>query len=117
DVQLAVQRMDDRVRVRAADRRAARPTDTPRPHPRNERRQLSPQAKQATTAPDVIRPPVSLLRCSLGEGPVLAMLPRLRVAPLLPPPPRRAVRAVRPGRDGKAGSLIELKSCVWRDAV
>ena len=47
------------------DRRAARPADPPRPHPRNERRELSSQAEQATTASDVTRPAVSLPRCSL----------------------------------------------------
>ena len=38
---------------------------------------------------------------------VLAMLRR---APLLPSPTRRAVGKVIPGRDGKAGRLIELES-------
>jgi hypothetical protein len=38
-----------------------------------------------------------------GEGPVLAMLALLRVAPLLPSPTLRAVAKVMPGRDGKAG--------------
>jgi hypothetical protein len=37
------------------------------------------------------------------------MLAVLRVAPL-PSPPLRAVASVIPGRDGKAGSLIELES-------
>ena len=41
------------------------------------------------------------------------MLALLRVAPLLPSPTLRAVPAVMPGRDGKAGSLIELESRVW----
>ena len=50
---------------------------------------------------------------SVGEGPVLAMLAVLRVAPLLPSPTLRAVPGVMPGRDGKAGSLIELESWVW----
>src|SRR5262249_17870539 len=45
--------MDRRVRVREVDRRAARSAHPPRPHPRNERRQLSPQTEQATTAADV----------------------------------------------------------------
>ena len=44
------------------------------------------------------------------------MLAVLRVALLLPSPTLRAVPAVMPGRDGKAGSLIELESWVWRDA-
>jgi len=35
---------------RAADRRAARPADPPRPHPGDERRQLPPQAEQAPPA-------------------------------------------------------------------
>jgi hypothetical protein len=43
---------------------------------------------------------------------VLAMLALLRVAPLLPSPTLRAVPGVMPGRDGKAGSLIELESRV-----
>jgi hypothetical protein len=47
---------------------------------------------------------------------VLAMLAVLRVAPLLPSPTLRAVAKQLPGRDGKAGSLIELESCVWRRA-
>ena len=41
---------------------------------------------------------------------MLAMLALLRVAPLLPSPTLRAVPGVMPGRDGKAGSLIELES-------
>ena len=41
---------------------------------------------------------------------MLAMLALLRVAPLLPSPTLRAVPAAMPGRDGKAGSLIELES-------
>ncbi len=41
---------------------------------------------------------------------VLAMLALLRVAPLLPSPTLRAVAGAMPGRDGKAGSLIELES-------
>ena len=44
------------------------------------------------------------------EGPVLAMLALLRVAPLLPSPTLRAVPGVMPGRDGKAGSPIEQES-------
>ena len=47
---------------------------------------------------------------SVGEGPVLAMLAVLRVAPLLPSPTLRAVAGVMPGRDGKAGSSIEQES-------
>jgi len=38
------------------------------------------------------------------------MLAVLRVAPLLPSPTLRAVDRVMPGRDGEAGSLIELES-------
>ncbi len=49
--QSAIRRVDWRVRVRAADRCATRPADPPRPHPRNERRQLSAQTEQATPAP------------------------------------------------------------------
>ena len=44
---------------------------------------------------------------------MLAMLALLRVAPLLPSPTLRAVPGVMPGRDGKAGSPIELESCGW----
>jgi hypothetical protein len=40
------------------------------------------------------------------------MLAVLRVAPLLPSRTLRAVPAVMPGRDGKAGSLIELESWI-----
>jgi hypothetical protein len=40
----------------------------------------------------------------VGEGPVLAMLALLRVAPLLPYPTLRAVPGAMPGRGGKAGS-------------
>jgi DNA replication protein DnaC len=73
-----------------ANRRAARPADTPRPYPRNERRQLSPQTEQAAPAPAVAdwRPACHGARC--GEGPVLAMLALLRVAPRLPSPMLRA---------------------------
>ena len=45
-----------------------------------------------------------------GEGPVLAMLALLRVAPRLPSPTLRAMARKLPGRDGKAGSLIKLES-------
>jgi Mu transposase-like protein len=97
------------------DRRAARSADPPRPHPRNERRQLSPQAEQATPASDVKpgwRSACHGAHC--GEGPVLAMLPRIksgvRVAPRLPSPTLRAMARKLPGRDGKAGSLIKLES-------
>jgi hypothetical protein len=38
------------------------------------------------------------------------MLAVLRVALLLPSPTLRGVARVMPGRDGKAGSLIELES-------
>jgi hypothetical protein len=44
------------------------------------------------------------------------MLAMLRVAPLLPSPTLRAVPEVMPGRDGKAGLLIELESGVSRGA-
>ena len=53
-----------------------------------------------------------LLKAYRIEGSVLAMLAILRVAPLLPSPMLRAVARVMPGRDGKAGSLIELESGV-----
>ena len=82
--------VDRRVRVRAAHRRAARPADPPRPHPGNERRQLSPQAEQATTAPGVTDPQSVCHGARCGEGPVLAMLAMLRVAALLPSPTLRA---------------------------
>ena len=49
--QPALRRVDKRVRRRATDRRAARPADPPRPHPRDERRQLSARTEQATPAP------------------------------------------------------------------
>src|SRR5215469_2080978 len=105
--------MDRRVWVRAVDRRAARPPDPPRSHPRNERRQLSPQTEQATPTPDVKADGRSACHgAHCGEGPVLAMLAVLRVAPLLPSPTLRAVSGVMLARDGKAGSLIELESCV-----
>src|SRR6516162_2896415 len=83
--------MDRRLRVREADRRAARSADTPRPHPRDEWRQLSPQTEQAAPAPDV--KPTARPACHgahYGEGPVLAMLTLLRVAPRLPSPSLRA---------------------------
>jgi hypothetical protein len=43
---------------------------------------------------------------------VLAMLALLRVAALLPSPTLRAAAKGPPGRDGKAGSMIELESGV-----
>jgi DNA replication protein DnaC len=49
-LQPAVRRVDRRVRLRAADRRAARPADPPRPYPGDERRQLPAQAEQASPA-------------------------------------------------------------------
>ena len=51
--QSALRRVDRRVRLRAPDRRAARPADPPCPHPRDERRQLSPQTEQAPPASDL----------------------------------------------------------------
>jgi DNA replication protein DnaC len=48
--QSAVRRVDRRVRLRAADRRSARPAHPPRPHPRDERRQLPAQTEQASIA-------------------------------------------------------------------
>ena len=50
-LQPAVRRMDQRVRLRAADRRAARPADPSRPYPGDERRQLSAQSEQAPVTP------------------------------------------------------------------
>jgi DNA replication protein DnaC len=93
------------------DRHAARPADPPRPHPRIERRELSAQTEQATPPPDV--KPGWRAACHgahCGEGPGLAMLALLRVAPLLPSPTLRAVARGLPGRDGKAGSSIEPES-------
>ena len=49
--QPAVRRVDQRVRLRAPDRRAARPAHPPRPHPRDERRQLPPRPLQAPLTP------------------------------------------------------------------
>ena len=43
--QPAVRRVDVRVRLGAADRRAPRPAHPPRPHPRDERRELSPESQ------------------------------------------------------------------------
>src|ERR1051325_9449831 len=44
--------MDERIRVRTFDRRAARPANPPRPYPGDERRVLSPEALQGpATAP------------------------------------------------------------------
>jgi hypothetical protein len=88
------------------DRRTARSAHPPRPHPRNEQRQLSPQTGQATPAPDVN--PAGGSACHgahCGEGPVLAMLALLRVAPLLPSPTLRAVPAVE-ARSGRESRLI-----------
>jgi DNA replication protein DnaC len=70
----------------------------------NERRQLPAQTEQTTPAPDIKpgwRSACHGAHCE--EGPVLAMLALLRVAPLLPSPTLRAVAKVMPGRDGKAG--------------
>ena len=50
--QPAVRRVDLRVRLRAADRRAARPAHPPRPHPRDERRQLPPEGQPKTAGQD-----------------------------------------------------------------
>src|SRR5215475_1043041 len=57
--------MDRGVRVREVDRRAARSADTPRPHPRIERRQLSPQTEQAAPAADISPTASQLATCSL----------------------------------------------------
>ena len=87
-----------------------RPIDPPRPYPRNERRQLSPQTKQATPAPDLKpgwHPPATVLtagkvRCS----PCSRCCAWLRSSH----PLRCAPWPGDAGRDGKAGSLIELES-------
>ena len=55
--QSAVRRMDQRVRFRASDRRAARPADPPRPHPGDERRQLPARPLQASGAALQVRYP------------------------------------------------------------
>jgi hypothetical protein len=47
----AIRRMGQRVRVRASDRRVARPPHSSRPYPGNERRQLQAQSEQATPTP------------------------------------------------------------------
>src|SRR5215471_13312551 len=105
--------MDRRVRVREVDRRATRPADTSRPHPRDEWRQLSPQAKQAATAADVnpLRSACHGARCP--EGPVLAMLPRIksgvRVAPRLPSP---SLRAAAIGPQVGTGKLVHQSN--WK---
>src|SRR5215471_7307905 len=94
--------MDRRVRVREVDRRTARSAHPPRPHPRNEWRQLSPQTEQATPAADVN--PGGRSACPgahCREGPVLAMLAILRVALLLPSPTLRAVARGMPVGTGK----------------
>jgi hypothetical protein len=49
--QPAVRRVDIRVRLRAAHRRAARPPHSPRPYPRDERRQLQTCTLQAPITP------------------------------------------------------------------
>ena len=48
---------------------------------------------------------------------MLAMLAVLRVAPLLPSPPLRAVAGALPGRDGKAGAPIEPESWICDTAA
>ena len=53
--QSAVRRVDQRVRFRTAHRRAARPPHAPRPHPRDERRQLPAETKQAAPARHTLR--------------------------------------------------------------
>ena len=50
DQQSAVRRMDQRVRFRTSDRRAARPPDAPRPYPGDERRELPARPLQASGA-------------------------------------------------------------------
>src|SRR3954451_20737825 len=45
--------MDRRVRVLGADRPPAPAADTPRPHPRDERRQVSPQTEKGESAADI----------------------------------------------------------------
>ncbi len=66
-----LQRMDRDLRVRTADRRAARSTDPPRPHPGAERRELSPRTQQES-------PPAR------GHPGVLTSPPHCRVPPLHP---------------------------------
>ena len=71
DLESALQRMDRDLRVRTADRRAARSTDPPRPHPGAERRELSPRTQQES-------PPAR------GHPGVLTSPPHCRVPPLHP---------------------------------
>ena len=58
-LQPAVRRVDRGVRLRAPHRGAARPPHPPRPHPRDERRELPPQSKPPASRPSrrVNRPP------------------------------------------------------------
>ena len=58
--QPAVRRVDIGVRFRAADRRAPRPAHASRPHPRDERRQLSARSQQAPVTPARSEPPEML---------------------------------------------------------
>ena len=63
----------ERVRLRAAHRRAARPADPPRPHPRDERRQLPARPVQAPLTPASSRPdpgrPPSGMNCESKKAP------------------------------------------------
>src|SRR5271163_1775367 len=99
--QSAVRRVDRRIRLRAVDRRAARSTDPPRPHPGNERRQLSPQTEQTTSAPDVkTRLALSLPRCSL-RGRSGARHARGAARGSAPPIPYAARRSLGDNRSGR----------------
>jgi DNA replication protein DnaC len=75
------------------------------------------QAEQAEPAADVTRPAVSLPRCSLPgrSGPRHARVAARGSAPPIPYAARRGQRS--PGRDGKAGSLVELESLVRGNAA
>src|SRR6266436_1686590 len=54
--------MDERVGVRASDRRAARPPHSSRPYPGNERRQLPAQSEQAALTPAIAPTPPTTIR-------------------------------------------------------
>src|SRR5438477_11179118 len=61
--------MDQRVRFRTSDRRAARPPDTPRPYPGDERRELPARPLQASGAALQVRYPARrrgiMMECDL----------------------------------------------------
>ena len=69
DLESALQRMDRDLRLRTVDRCPARPADPSRPHPRAQRRQLSPRTQQES-------PPAR------GRSGILTSPPHCRVQPL-----------------------------------